>query len=262
MVRFGSKGRRVHAATTVGILAVAAASAIVLRRYSAEPGLSYAESGTRRQVTGPITVVLTGDTMMIQPIRPDDRLSEVASIISESSVAITNLEATFFEKSKAPEGAGDGSHVWPFDSPGLAQGRSFGNARAAEQLRQMGFSIVSCANNHAVDFGADGLRASTAVLDRVGLHHAGCGNDLDSARAPVRIGERPRRVSLISLTTSSAPETRATRRQGDILGRSGVNPLRYALDVTADPDTFETLRRSPAAQQATPTHITVSAPPQ
>ena len=247
MVESRMTGVRLISTILLAILVAAAAVAVVLRRRGAEPQPSNVESATRRQVTGLTTVVLTGDTMIRAPIQSGDGPSDVAPIVRDSSVAITNLETTLFERSNTPDRPGDQSHAWPF-----------GMAGVAEHLRQTGFSLVSCANNHALDYGVDGLRATLAVLDRLGLTHAGCGDDLDAARAPTRLGDRPRRVSLISITTSSAAETRATRRQGDILGRPGVNPLRYAADVMADPNTFETLRRSPAAQQATPTRITIS----
>jgi poly-gamma-glutamate capsule biosynthesis protein CapA/YwtB (metallophosphatase superfamily) len=247
MVEPRRTGVRLISAILLASLVVAAAVAVVLRRRGAELELSSLESATRRQVTGPITVVLTGDTMILAPIQSSDGLSGVAPIVRDSSVAITNLETTFFDRSNAPDRPEGQSGAWPF-----------GTAGAAEQLRRIGFSMVSCANNHSVDYGADGLRATVGVLDKAGVRHAGCGDDLDAARAPTHLGDGPRRVSLIAVTTSSAPEARATRRQGDILGRAGVNPLRYAADVMADPHTFEILRRSPTAQQATTTHVTIA----
>jgi capsule synthesis protein PGA_cap len=62
----------------------------------------------------------------------------------------------------------------------------------------------------------------------------------------------PRRLALISVTSSSLPEARATATRADVRGRPGVNPLRYAADITVDAGTFQTLRNSIATLNAGP----------
>jgi poly-gamma-glutamate synthesis protein (capsule biosynthesis protein) len=117
--------------------------------------------------------------------------------------------------------------------------------------------MVSCANNHSADRGGAGLRATARVLDRAGLSHAGCGEDLEAARAPASVGDRPRRVAMISVTTSSAPEARATRRRGDIAGRPGVSPLRHSADITVDQATFDALK-GPLSREVTSTNMVIA----
>jgi poly-gamma-glutamate capsule biosynthesis protein CapA/YwtB (metallophosphatase superfamily) len=123
----------------------------------------------------------------------------------------------------------------------------------AQALRRYGFSIVSLANNHAIDYGSGGLTQTTQILDSVGLLHAGTGEDLAQARAPVFLGIAPRRVAMISVATSASPESRATPSRGEIMGRPGVNALKYAPDVTVDASVFATLKQLPATTPASKT---------
>jgi poly-gamma-glutamate synthesis protein (capsule biosynthesis protein) len=243
-------GRTSKDAALVVVAVVVAGVAIIWWRSRGQPDRPDVDSSTRRQTTGPMTVVLTGDSLMVGPIQADDqkqRLSEVASLVGESTAAITNLEMTLVETPPARNPSGIAQHGWPF-----------GTTRDAQELRRVGFNMVSCANNHALDYGPDRLRSTLAVLDKAAVVHAGCGEHLDAARAPVHIGDRPRRIALISVTATSDPEARATRQQGDILGRPGVNPLRYSADVVADSATFEVLQGTATAQEVTPTHITLA----
>jgi poly-gamma-glutamate synthesis protein (capsule biosynthesis protein) len=122
----------------------------------------------------------------------------------------------------------------------------------AEYLLRLGVNVVSLANNHTSDYGADGIRDTRRILDSHGLQHAGSGDDLSHAREPAFVGRSPRRVAMISVSTSSSSEARATSARGDIRGRPGLSPLRYTADVTADPVTFATLKGSTAALQAGP----------
>src|SRR5947209_4866351 len=81
-------------------------------------------------------------------------------------------------------------------------------------------------------------RWTAASAGAAGLQHAGSGDELESARAPVFVGAAPRRIATIAVSTSASPESRATAARGDILGRPGVSPLRYTANVTVDPATF------------------------
>src|SRR5688572_10201822 len=155
-------------AAVIGIVALAAVVAAVLWRSWGQWGASYTETATRRQTTGPITVVLTGDSLVVTAGLVEGVPADVASVVGESTVAITNLELVLLESTPAAE------------TPGAdPQARPTGTRGTAEALRRLGFNMVSCANNHAGDHGADGLRATTKILDRAGLRHAGCGEDLD-----------------------------------------------------------------------------------
>lgn len=67
---------------------------------------------------------------------------------------------------------------------------------------------------------------------------------------PVYAGTAPRRVAMLSVAISAAPESRATYTHGEIKGRPGVDALKYAADVTVDPSDFATLEKLAARVQA------------
>ncbi len=48
-----------------------------------------------------------------------------------------------------------------------------------------GISLVTLANNHVYDYGAEGLRDTLAYLDKAGVEHVGAGMTLAEARLPV-----------------------------------------------------------------------------
>ena len=54
----------------------------------------------------------------------------------------------------------------------------------AAALKTAGFNVVSLANNHTLDYGAEGLAQTLAALDAVGIQYAGAGADLMAARKP------------------------------------------------------------------------------
>ncbi len=189
-----------------------------------------------------VTIAATGDSLVLKKmasIRSDPGVKGVASLLESASIAVTNLEESLLDTARIPRAGSPGDVRWPY-----------GTRRTAQDLRALGFSMVSLANNHAIDYGVDGLTQTTQILDRAGLLSAGAGEDLAQARAPVFVGKTPRRVAMIAVATSASGESRATPLRGEILGRPGVSALRYAPDVTADAKTFATLKQSPVATAA------------
>lgn len=85
---------------------------------------------------------------------------------------------------------------------------------AVAALRVAGVDFVSLANNHAYDFGAEGLLETIAVLDRAGIAHAGAGPDLASARAPARLQANGIRVALVAFADHPRAWAAGTSRPG------------------------------------------------
>ena len=171
--------------------------------------------------------------------RTDPDLEGTVNLLRGASVAVTNLEENLLDPARVPGGNAPGMVRWPY-----------GTDRAARDLRTMGLTMVTLANNHAIDYGVDAVGQTEMILERRGLVHAGTGEDLAAAAAPVFAGAAPRRVALIAVAVSASPESRAAPLRGEILGRPGVNPLRYTPEITVDAATFATLKASPAAESS------------
>jgi poly-gamma-glutamate synthesis protein (capsule biosynthesis protein) len=72
--------------------------------------------------------------------------------------------------------------------------------RAGEALRFAGVDVVSLANNHMYDWGPEALLDTLALLDDVGIAHAGAGRDYAEAHAPAIIISNGIRFAFLSYT--------------------------------------------------------------
>lgn len=193
---------------------------------------------------GPITIAATGDTLLHAPLGSgvgDARTAAILDLISGATLAFTNLEMQLLEEVEVERASLTAFPPrWPF-----------GIRRDAEALGALGFDLVSLANNHGNDYGADGLASTRRLLAQAGVLGAGAGADLGEARRPVLTSGR-RRVALVAVTTSSLPGARGTAATPGVMGRPGVNPLRYQADITVDRKTFETLKQAVVDLKAGP----------
>lgn len=105
----------------------------------------------------------------------------VRSVLGKADLALVNLECPFTERGEK-----------------LAKNFNF---RAREEmvaiLRRGGVAAVSVANNHAMDFGADGMNDTRRVLDDAGIGHFGTGDTLAEARQPLIIERRGMRLGFL-----------------------------------------------------------------
>lgn len=74
------------------------------------------------------------------------------------------------------------------------------NPEKATMLSEMSIDLVTLANNHALDYGRDALLDSLDTLDDAGILHVGAGKDLESARKPVYVTLKGRKLAFIGAT--------------------------------------------------------------
>ncbi len=207
---------------------------MVVREWRAPRDASRAPSEV--PAVGGITIVATGDTLLHGPLGNDvrdPRTAPVFELVAQATLAFTNLEMQLLDEVQTQNAsATTGPARWPF-----------GRRREADAIAALGFDLVSLANNHGNDYGAEGLASTRRLLDEAGVLGAGAGGDLTEARRPV-LTPGGRRVALVAVTTSSSSASRATAATPGVMGRPGVNPLRYEADITVDPKTFEILAQS------------------
>nr|WP_244561250.1 CapA family protein [Bradyrhizobium canariense] len=180
------------------------------------------------------TLAAVGDVMMRRPhtVVQSCTFSPVIKFLQDADVAFGNLETsiTDLRKSKGhPIVNGDAYHV--------------STLAVAPDLKAIGFNLMARANNHTCDWGVEGMRETTEVLDLVGVAHAGVGENLAQAGAPSFLETRRGRVGLISLTTTFPPACRAADAAGQAPGRPGLNALRLTRSVVVPPDMLQILRQ-------------------
>ena len=117
-----------------------------------------------------------------------------------------------------------------------------GDPWTADELRWMGFTLMGTANNHALDFGNEGLVSTLDNLDRVGIAHAGSGLDLAAAARPCFADTAAGRVGLVSCASTFPPFSAAAPAHPYVKGRPGLNPLNAKSTVVLDEATFQRLK--------------------
>ena len=100
--------------------------------------------------------MLAGDTMLTRKLTlKEERFLELRQIINGCDAAFANLEGTV--------------HTWDEGTPGITQGTFMTTEpKLLEDLKWLGINMVSCANNHAFDYGEGGVLANIRHLDEAG----------------------------------------------------------------------------------------------
>lgn len=235
------KPSRAARVTLVVVLSAASALAAWLTT-PRSPAAPPSDVAVPARPTGALTLALVGDAAIALPLDlRDPGVQAVATQLQQASVTIANFELA----SAAAEAADmtSGPPRWPTATP-----------TAAADLRALGVSAVSLANDHVFDRGADGLAALQAQLTAAGVAFAGAGENLEAARAPAIVTTPDGAVAVVGVTLSFHEGARATARRGDIVGRAGVNGLRYTRRLRVDPLAFAGLKAAfpPPAFAANP----------
>ena len=178
------------------------------------------------------TLALAGDCMLTRRLSvfKEDRFQSLVQLLRGADAAFANLETTV--------------HTWDEGTPGITQGTFMTtDPRLLEDLKWLGINLVSCANNHAFDYGEGGILATIRHLEEAGLAHAGSGKNLAEARAPGYLDTPNGRVGLIAATAAFRQWNQAGEQRPDLKGRPGINPLGYQTTYGVDATAFEELRR-------------------
>jgi poly-gamma-glutamate capsule biosynthesis protein CapA/YwtB (metallophosphatase superfamily) len=171
-------------------------------------------------------------------VEGDPNLRAIAAIFRKADLGFANQEGAIFDLatftgSAAAENGG-GTPVSPL--------------KVADNLKLMGITVVSKANNHATDWGTEGLKATLATLAAANIAQAGSGLSLAEARAPGYVQTRLGTAALVD-TASTFPTIAAagapfTYRGVQSIPRPGLSPLHVRLIRLVSPDDFAALRRA------------------
>lgn len=146
------------------------------------------------------TIAMVGDIFIQEPL---PELAGVASLLHEADIAFGNLEAPVTMRGAPVE-------KWI-------------NMRMPPELladaQNLGFDIVTLANNHMLDFGEVGLRDTFAHLRNAGLAFVGAGEDLDAAWRAETLTVGGLRVAFLGAASTLGTQSAATRE------RPGVAPI-------------------------------------
>jgi len=218
---------RVRAALLLGGLIAALSSAA-----PAQDRLATAPVPTS-PIAGDFTLAAAGDLIYLRPMAATlaARSPDLVQLLRSADVTFGNFETTVLDltTTRAVAQAESGG-TWMLADP-----------RVPRDVATLGFDIVSHANNHATDWGVEGMAETGRRLDEAGLVWAGTGATLSAARAPRYIDGPRGRVALVSATSTFTPMSRASDAAGEVAGRPGVNALRTVRTALVTPDQFAAL---------------------
>lgn len=91
------------------------------------------------------------------------------------------------------------------------------------RVKEMGFDVVSLANNHVWDMGEEGLRNTMHQLDELGIRYCGAGMDIEEATRPVVLQKNGVSVAILAYCMYNNPWLGYVEVAGE--GKPGIAPL-------------------------------------
>lgn len=164
------------------------------------------------------TIAAVGDLIYLRPMLATitARAPAMVKLLQGANVTFGNFETNVLHLDRtraAPQAESGGTWM-------------LGDPATAADLAAMGFDIVSLANNHATDWGAEGLLETIDHLERGGLVAAGTGRSMAAARAPRYLDVPAGRIALVAASSTFTPMSPAADPLGEVPGRPGLNTLR------------------------------------
>ena len=185
-------------------------------------------------------VAVVGDMILSHPIY--DVLSRTSpgliEILHGADLVVGNMEGTIIDLDRFrgyPEA--ESGFSWLIAPPSVAR-----------DLDRLGFHLLSRANNHATDWGVEGMLMTDEILRASGLATAGTGTSLSAARAPAYVEGGRVRSSLVSWATTVQRNTPAADALGVARARPGASSLGYTPVLLVQKDQLESLRALRDAQ--------------
>ena len=177
--------RRLMCVAAAGLLAISPVTQVLAAPPAprVEDGFTFAAGG---DLIGP------NDTLAGAP---DAGLQAVARHFRDADLGFANMEGSLFDLA--------GFKGWQAAETG--GGYPIAPAAVAKDLRHLGITVVSKANNHATDWGTEGLVATLASLRAAGVAEAGAGMTLSQARAPVYVDTRRGVAALVDTASTFTP---------------------------------------------------------
>jgi poly-gamma-glutamate synthesis protein (capsule biosynthesis protein) len=175
------------------------------------------------------TFTAVGDLIISRPLShyaaSDSAFEAILGVLHGSDVVYGNMESTIFDVRTFK------GHPYSWDGDWTNSSLP----SVATDLRKMGFDIVSRANNHALDWGIDGMRETSKYLDTAGIAWAGAGETRGLARAAGYYETPQARVGLVSFASTYRPTSDALPAEGAAPARPGISALAVTQRVGLPP---------------------------
>ena len=177
------------------------------------------EQEVRTSVRDGFTLGAVGDCIISRPLSQyasrDEGFAAVVKLLGSNTVLYGNMETSILDIRDFKG--------YPFSWAGDWTLRA--EPAVAKDLAKMGFQIMSRANNHAEDWGIEGMRETSQWLDEAGIVYAGAGENRGLARMARYFESSKGRVAIVSMASTYRPESAALPAFGATPGRPGISGL-------------------------------------
>ena len=140
-------------------------------------------------MTDKVTLMAVGD-VMIRRDRPETIFDGVRSTFAQADLLLGNQEGPTTDRGDPLLGKLQ-----------IGSRHVRGDVRSAAVQAAAGFSAMTLANNHMMDFGAAGLEQTIELLREHGIAHAGGGANLEQARRPAILQSKGVKIAMLGYTT-------------------------------------------------------------
>jgi poly-gamma-glutamate synthesis protein (capsule biosynthesis protein) len=180
------------------------------------------------------TLTVAGDAMVQMPatvLQNDPGFMAVVKAVREGDAAFTNIGVNvYIQPGTAP--AATSGNTWITADPSYLKG-----------LQWMGFNLMGAADNHAYDYGMQGILDTLHALRQLdNVASAGIGETLGKARGPAYVFTAHGRVGFLNCVSTFQQSAPAGDPRPDVPGRPGVNPLRHLTIYNVDDALFTQLQ--------------------
>jgi len=178
------------------------------------------------------SIAVVGDVIIahsLEHLADEPDFAAVIELIGNADVATGNLETQIVDPRSFVGSNGGGRHG--------------AEPESAEFLKAIGFDLLARPNNHANDYGPEGLAETSRHLDRAGLQYSGYGDNYWSARAARFFTTARGRVGMVATTAGTS--FAAIPARGEWPGRGGLSNLdveRFLMIPARDWDAVQTIR--------------------
>jgi len=159
-----------------------------------------------------IRILIAGDfspqgrVARIHQSAPREVFGEFMNALMSVDLAIVNLEAPLCRPARPLVKTGPSLH---------------GPVESAAFLKRSGFGLVCLANNHIMDYGADGLSQTVAALAKARMPWVGAGNDYADASKPFLTEQQGEKIAILNFAENEWSTT-----YGSEAGACPIDPVR------------------------------------
>ncbi len=172
-----------------------------------------------------------GDAMVLRRLPGNyPGFQELQSFINQGDFRFVNMETTIHNHETY--GAAESGGTW-FCSP----------PEVLDDAKTFGFNVLTTCNNHAMDYAHVGLEMTLDYVRKAGFPNAGAGRTLADAAAPVYMDTPEGRIALIGACSTFHPACMAGEQTRTMIGRPGINGVRYSTVYQVPEEDLEHIKR-------------------